>query len=92
MRICYHRKQKWLGVFLLNQKFVFSSLIVRLLFFVVNFYFIVEVVSAVGWNFIALILVSFATRDLVHSIRIGQVLYFFQKNQDSGSDDNHSKK
>lgn len=72
----------------MNHKNLLGPILLRFAFFALNLFFTVRITSFAGWNFFAILLAFFATRDFVHGIRLTQVYYHIKK----GSEDNKNGK
>ena len=71
-----------LGVIFLNTKHLLGPIVIRYLFFAVNFYFTIHLVANGGWGFFPVILASFAARDFVQATQLAQIYYKLTKNID----------
>lgn len=71
----------------LNHKNLLGPILFRFAFFALNLFFIVRITSLAGWNFFAILLLIFATRDFVHAIRLAQVYYHLKKETDNKKND-----
>ncbi len=60
-----------------------GPIVLRYLFFVVNFYFTIRTTSAFGWSFLTILLAIFTTRDFVHAVRLTQVYLEIKKHSDT---------
>lgn len=67
----------------MKQNYFVAPIVLRYLFFVMNFYFTIRIVSVLGWSFLAFLLAVFATRDLVHAVRLTQIYLQIKKHKDS---------
>lgn len=65
----------------MNQKNLLGPIIFRFAFFAINLYFLIQITSLAGWNFVSFLLVFFATRDFVQGVRLAQVYYYIQKSK-----------
>lgn len=72
----------------MNQKNLLGPIIFRFAFFAINLYFLMQINSIAGWNFVSFLLVFFATRDFVQGVRLAQVYYFIQKNNQNNDKNN----
>lgn len=66
----------------MNTKYLLGSIVIRYLFFALNFYFTIYLVADSGWSFFPVILASFAARDFVQATQLAQIYYKFTKNMD----------
>lgn len=66
----------------MNEKHLLGPIIIRYLFFAINFFFTIQIVSTAGWNFFPIILAAFASRDFVQASRLAQVYYHITKKPD----------
>lgn len=64
----------------MNQKNLLGPIIIRFLFFAVNFFFLVQINGIDGWGFLSILLAFFATRDFVQGVRLAQIYYHLSKN------------
>ena len=67
----------------MKQNYFVGPVVLRYLFFVVNFYFTIQIISTLGWGFLAVLLAVFTTRDLVHAVRLTQVYIEIRKHKDT---------
>ena len=76
VKLCYY-KIKYLDIdvrsIFLNQNFFVGPIVLRYIFFGINLFFTVRVLSEFGWNFLAILLAVFATRDFVQAVRLTSV-------------------
>ena len=66
----------------MNQNYFVGPIIVRYLFFIVNFYFTIKTTASFGWSFLSVLLAIFATRDFVHAVRLTQVFLKIKNHKD----------
>lgn len=67
----------------MKQQFFVGPIVLRYIFFVVNFYFTVRTTSAFGWSFLSILLAVFTTRDFVHAVRLTQVYLKIRKHNET---------
>jgi len=75
----------------LNQNNLLGPILFRFVFFAINLFFTIRITSFGGWNFFTIILAFFATRDLVHGVRLAQVYYHIKKHSNSDSDNDQNE-
>lgn len=66
----------------MNTKHLLGPIVIRYLFFALNFYFTIYLVADSGWSFFPFILASFAARDFVQATQLAQIYYKLTKNID----------
>lgn len=66
----------------MKQQYFVGPIVLRYLFFAVNFFFTVRTTSVFGWSFLSILLAVFATRDFVHAVRLTQVYLKIRKHTD----------
>lgn len=71
----------------MDQKSLIAPILMRFAFFAFNLYFAIRVTGQSGWNFFSILLVIFATRDFVHTVRLSQVYYHIKKVTDQEKKD-----
>lgn len=71
----------------LNQNKLLGPILIRFAFFALNLFFTIQVARFAGWNFFAILLAFFATRDFVHAVRLAQVYYHLKKGADDKKND-----
>ena len=70
-------KEKVVSVrsYFLNTKNLLVPILIRYVFFLINFYFTVKLVMIAGWGLFPLILAAFATRDFVQASQLTKIYY-----------------
>lgn len=63
----------------MSEKQLLGPIIIRYIFFAINFFFTVQVVDVIGWNIFPVMLAAFASRDFVHASRLAQIYYQVSK-------------
>ena len=66
----------------MNTNHLLGPIIIRYLFFGLNFYFTIHLVGNGGWGFFPIILASFAARDFVQATQLANIYYKLTKNID----------
>lgn len=61
----------------------FGPIALRYIFFAINFFITVRTTSIYGWNFFSVLLAIFATRDLVHAIRLTDAYFKLREQNQS---------
>ena len=72
----------------MNQKNLLGPIIIRFLFFAVNFFFLVQINAIDGWSLLSILLTFFATRDFVQGVRLAQIYYHLSKNNNNNNNQN----
>lgn len=70
----------------MNQNQIFGPIILRYVFFAINFFFTVQTTSNLGWNFLSILLAMFATRDFVHATRLSVIYLKLRDHNQNQSD------
>ena len=61
--------------YFLNTKNLLVPIVIRYLFFLINFYFTVKLVTIAGWSLFPILLAAFATRDFVQASQLTKIYY-----------------
>lgn len=72
----------------MNHNNLLGPILFRFAFFALNLFFTIRITSFGGWNFIAILLAFFATRDFVQGVRLAQVYYHIKKGANDKNNDN----
>lgn len=59
----------------MSKKHLLIPILIRYIFFLINFYFTVRILTLDGWGVFPLILAAFATRDFVQASQLLKIYY-----------------